>query len=390
MKDGPAEGGLKIVIALNAFKGSLTAWEASNAVEEGLMKGMRTAPEILKLPMADGGDGTVDALVRATGGEVFSKRVTGPLGAPVTAEYGILGDGETAVIEMALASGIALLKDGERAPLSATTYGTGELIKEVLDRDCRRLVIGIGGSATNDGGAGMAEALGVKFLDDDNREIGRGGGALHRLRHIDASGIDRRVFDLKIVIASDVTNPLCGPEGASRVYGPQKGASEEEVEELDRALINYSRVILKDLKKDVKDKPGAGAAGGLGAGLTAFLDAEMRSGIEIVMDAVGFHEALAGASLVITGEGRIDLQTAYGKAPGEIAAVCREMGVPVIAVCGALEDGIDALYDKGFTSFLPIAKAPCTLRYAMENAYPMLSDAARRLSGVLELVRILS
>lgn len=375
---------MKIVIAPNAFKGSLSAWDASLALEEGIRKGFKTA-ETVKIPIADGGDGTVDALVRAAGGQFACEEVSGPLGEPVRARYGVIEDGETAVIEMALASGLALVPPGKEDPMSASTYGTGELIRKALEKGCRKIVIGIGGSATNDGGAGMAEALGVKFFDENGAKIGRGGAALARLRKIDASGLDARVGGAEIIIASDVTNPLCGPRGASRVYGPQKGASGEMARELDEALLNYSRVIEKDIGLNVKDVSGAGAAGGLGAGLMAFPGAEMRSGIELVMDIVGFEKAIEGASLVITGEGRIDAQTGYGKAPGVAAEFCLKKNIPVIGVCGMLDDGIEELYEKGFTSFLPVTKAPCSLEYAMENAYSLLVCAGRRLAGMLRV-----
>ena len=378
-------GAVKIVIAPNAFKGSLSARDAACALEEGIKKGLESA-DTLKIPMADGGDGTVDALVMAAGGKLVSKEVSGPLGRPVQATYGMLGDGETAVIEMALASGLALVPADERNPLLATTFGTGELIKEALDKGCRRIIIGIGGSATNDGGAGMAQALGVRLLDGSGSEIMRGGAALRGLRRIDASGLDRRVADAQIIAASDVTNPLCGPEGASYVYGPQKGASAEMAGELDKALLNFSRIVEKDLGVRVKDIPGAGAAGGLGAGLIAFLGAEMRSGVGLVMDIAGFEKAVEGAFLVITGEGKIDAQTGYGKAPGVVAEFCRGKNIPVIGVCGVLDDEIDELYARGFAAFLPITKAPCTPDYAMENAYRLLADAGRNLSGLIRVL----
>ncbi len=379
------ERGIKIVIAPNAFKGSLSAWDVSCAIDEGLREGLESV-ETVKIPLADGGDGTVDALVRAAGGKFISKEAAGPLGEPVKAGFGILGDGETAVIEMALASGLALVPAGERNPLLASSYGTGELIRQALDEGCRKLVIGIGGSATNDGGAGMAEALGARFLDENGSEIGRGGAALARLRRIDASGLDPRVNDAEIIVASDVTNPLCGPSGASYVYGPQKGAGEDMVEQLDKALLNYSRVIEKDVGIKIKDIPGAGAAGGMGAGLIAFLKAEMRSGIELVMDIAGFERAVEAAFLVITGEGKIDAQTGYGKAPGVVAERCLKKNIPVIGVCGMLDDGTEDLYKRGFASFLPITRAPCSLEYAMENAYFLLQDAGKRLSAMISML----
>ncbi len=375
---------MKILIAPNAFKGSLSAYEVCCAVEEGIRKVLADA-EIVKLPMADGGDGTLDALVAADGGEVFDKTATGPLGEPVRARYAILGDGKTAVIEMASVSGLALLPVDKRDPMTATTYGTGELIKEALDKNCARLIIGIGGSATNDGGAGMAQALGARLLDENGKDIQRGGGALAKLRSIDTGGIDGRLSGVDIVIASDVTNPLCGPEGASYVYGPQKGATEEMVKRLDENLSNYSEVIKRDLGKDVKDMPGSGAAGGLGAGLLAFTNARLVPGAKVVMETAGFGEKVEGSDIVITGEGRLDRQTAYGKAPGEIARYCRSRNIPVIGICGMLEDDAAQLYELGFCSFFPLLKKPCTLEYAMENAYNLISDTAVRLMKILML-----
>lgn len=377
--------GIKIVIAPNAFKGSLSSWDVSCAIDEGLREGLESV-ETVKIPLADGGDGTVDALVRAAGGKFINKEVTGPLGEPVKAGFGILGDGETAVVEMALASGLALVPADERDALLASSYGTGELIRQALDEGCMKLVIGIGGSATNDGGAGMAEALGVRFLDENGSEIGRGGAALAGLRRIDVSGLDRRVNDAEIIVASDVTNPMCGPAGASYVYGPQKGAGEDMVEQLDKALLNYSRVIEKDIGIKINDIPGAGAAGGMGAGLMAFLEAEMRSGIELVMDIAGFERAVEGAFLVITGEGKIDAQTGYGKAPGVVAERCLKKNIPVIGVCGMLDDGTEELYKKGFASFLPVTRGPCSLEYAMENAYSLVADAGKRLSAMISML----
>ncbi len=372
----------KIVIAPNAFKGSLTAWEASCAVEEGIKRGLKKA-ETVKIPMADGGDGTVDAMVRAAGGSTLSRTVSGPFGEKVKSRYGILQGGKTAGIEMALASGLALVPEDKKNPMKADTRGTGELMLSAMDEKVERIIIGIGGSATNDGGSGMARALGVRFLDGKGNDLKPGGGELEKLESIDLSGIDPRIKTTEIIIASDVTNPLCGPRGASRVYAPQKGASPETAERLDKALLNYSRVIKKDIGLDIKDIPGSGAAGGLGAGLIAFSWGKMRSGVGMMMEVSGFAEAVEGAFLVITGEGMIDIQTGYGKAPGEIARACRKKNIPVIGVCGALGEGAENLYRRGFSSFFPITRAPCTVEYAMANAYSLLAGAAERLARVI-------
>ncbi|GAF82011.1 unnamed protein product, partial [marine sediment metagenome] len=276
---------MKIVVAPDSFKGSLTAVEVSDAIAQGVREIFPEA-EIVKIPMADGGDGTVQCLVNATRGKILKEKVTGPLGDEVLASYGILGDKKTAVIEMAEASGLTLVPKNKRNPLITTTYGTGQLIKAALDQGCRKMIIGIGGSATNDGGAGMVQALGAKLLDKDGEEIGFGGGELKKLNRIDISNLDNRLSDTKVLVASDVNNPLCGPKGASRIYGPQKGATPELIEELDKSLAHFAKLVKRDLHKDIKNIPGAGAAGGLGAGLMAFLDAELRPGIEIIIEIV--------------------------------------------------------------------------------------------------------
>lgn len=301
---------MKIVVAPDSFKGSLTAIEVADGIEQGIREIFPEA-EIVKIPMADGGDGTVQCLVNATGGKILREKVIDPLGEEVLASYGILGDKKTAVIEMAEASGLTLVSENKRNPLITTTYGTGQLIRAALNQGCRKMIIGIGGSATNDGGAGMVQALGAKLLDKEEKEIGFGGGELKKISRIDIRHMDKRLSDTKIVVASDVTNPLCGPKGASRVYGPQKGATPEMAVELDKSLAHFAKMIKRDLHKDVKNIPGAGAAGGLGASLMAFLNAELRPGIDIVIEVVRLEEAIKGADLVITGEGKIDSQTIY-------------------------------------------------------------------------------
>ena len=351
---------MKIVVAPDSFKGSLTAVEVSDAIEQGI-KEIFSEAEIVKIPMADGGDGTVQCLVNATGGEILKEKVTDPLGDEVLASYGILGDKKTAVIEMAEASGLTLVPENQRNPLITTTYGTGQLIKAALDRGCRKMIIGIGGSATNDGGAGMLQALGVKLLNQEGKEVGFGGGELNKIFRIDTKYLDNRLSETKVLIASDVSNPLCGPKGAAQVYGPQKGATPEMIKKLDESLVYFAEIIKRDLNKDVKDIPGAGAAGGLGASLLAFLDAELRPGIEIIIKIVKLEQAIKDADLVITGEGKIDSQTIYGKAPIGVAKIAKKYNIPVIAVAAIIGDDADIVYQYGINTLIKISEPPMSL-----------------------------
>jgi len=351
---------VKIVVAPDSFKGSLTALEVSDAIEKGIREVFPEA-EIIKIPMADGGDGTVECLVNATGGEILREKVIGPLGNEILAHYGILEDKKTAVIEMATASGLTLVPENKRDPLITTTYGTGQLIKAALNQGCRKMIIGIGGSATNDGGAGMVQALGVKLLDQEGEEIGFGGGELKKIVKIDISCMDNRLSEIKVLVASDVNNPLCGPQGASRIYGPQKGATPETIEELDKSLAYFAELIKRDLNKDVKDIPGAGAAGGLGASLMAFLNAELRPGIEIMIEAVKLEQAIKDADLVITGEGKIDSQTIYGKAPIGVAKIAKKYNVPVVAVAAIIEEDSRIFQSYGIDTLIKVSEPPMRL-----------------------------
>jgi glycerate kinase len=332
---------MRIVVAPQEFKGTLTAEEAAAAMAQGARAALPDA-DVEVIPLADGGPGTVRALAAAAGGELRTATVRGPMGAAIDAEWGVIPGGH-AVIEMASAGGLVLVPKDARDPRLATTYGVGELIIAALDAGCRHLIVGLGGSATNDGGAGMAQALGVRFLDAAGEELPPGGAALARLDRIDTSGIDGRVRECRVIGATDVRNPLCGPEGASVVYGPQKGATQAVVEELDGALRRYAEVVERDLGVPVVDVPGAGSAGGLGAALIAFLGAEIRPGIEVVAEAARLRERLGGASLVITGEGRLDGQTQYGKTVAGVARIARDEGVGVLVVAGALGDGWDSM-----------------------------------------------
>lgn len=368
---------MKIVIAPDSFKGSVTALQAAEAIEHGVRR-VFPDTEIEKIPMADGGEGTVQSLVDTTGGQIFTERVIDPLGREIEAKYGVLGDNVTAVIEMAAASGLTLVPPDKRNPLVTTTYGTGQLIKAALDRGCRKLIIGIGGSATNDGGAGMAHALGAKLLTKSGKPVQWGGGGLSRLDAIDISGLDARIPETQTIVACDVNNPLTGEQGASYVYGPQKGATPEMVQTLDANLAHFDRVLQRDLGKVVGDIPGAGAAGGLGAGLLAFLNAELKSGIEIVIEAVQLVKRLSGADLVITGEGQINFQTVFGKTPVGVAKAAKVHGIPVIAIAGSIADGSDGVYDAGIDAIIDIVPEPTSLEAAIENAPMLIADAAER------------
>ncbi len=356
----------KIVIAPQAFKGSLSAIEIARAMEEGVKRALPGAETVI-VPVADGGDGTLETLTDASGGHIESATVTGPLGKPVTAEWGALGDGETAVIEMARSSGLALLQLDERDPRKTTTRGVGELILAALDTGHDRFIIGIGGSATNDGGAGVMQALGARLLNKQGKDLQPGGAALARLERIDTADVDPRVRSAKVVVACDVNNPLCGPTGASAVFGPQKGASPETVAELDSALSHFADVMQRDLGANVRNRPGAGAAGGLGAGLMGFLDADLRAGVDIVLDAVALEEKLDGADLVIVGEGQIDASTVFNKAPVGVARIAKKQGTPVLGLAGSLGEGYQEVHDLGIDAMFTLVDRPMTLNEAMAD-----------------------
>jgi glycerate kinase len=368
---------MRIIIAPQALKGSLTATEAGLAIARGVQIVFPTA-EIHLVPIADGGEGTVQALVDATGGALVQHAVTGPLGEPISAFFGLLGDGQTAAIEMAACAGLPLVPPTLRDPRITTTFGVGELIHAALELHCTRLLIGIGGSATNDGGAGMVQALGAHLLTADGHEIARGGRALSTLAHIDVSTLDERLHACKVEVACDVTNPLCGPLGASAVYGPQKGATPTMVRELDAALAHYAHIIEQDLQRTIKDIPGAGAAGGLGAGLMAFLNAELRPGAQIVLEAIHLAEHFRSADLVITAEGQLDAQTAYGKSVGAVASLAKHYHLPVLAIAGSLGAQYQSVYDLGIDAVMPLPTRPMTLEYAMEHASALVTDATER------------
>lgn len=375
---------MRVVIAPDSFKGSIRAREAAEAIARGV-RAVFPCAETLLVPIADGGEGTVDALVAAAGGRVLETQVSGPLGDPVLARWGILADGATAVIEMAAASGLPLVPPDRRDPRCTSSRGTGDLVRAALDAGLRRLMIGIGGSATNDGGTGMARALGIRFLDSEGQEIPEGGSALSHLQSIDLSGADPRLGATEILVACDVDNPLTGPRGASAVYGPQKGATAEMVMDLDRALGHFARIAARATGRDVADRPGAGAAGGLGAGLLFFTPARLRPGVEIVLETTGFDALLEGADLVITGEGRTDAQTAMGKAPVGVASVARHRGVPVICISGGLGEGANQVLSCGIDALCGIVPGPMSLEAAMANGPSLLEEAAARLCQLLRV-----
>ena len=355
---------MKILIASDSYKGSLSSLEISKSIQKGFKEVFEDV-SFKTLSMADGGEGTMQSLVDATGGRVYSKEVVGPLGNNVVAEYGILGNGEIGVIEMASASGIHLVDSEKRNPLITTTFGTGQLIKACLDKGVKKLLIGIGGSATNDGGAGFIQALGGRLLDENGDDLSYGGGALAKLHTIDLSNLDERLKYVSVEVACDVNNPLCGKEGASYVFGPQKGATREMIEILDQNLSHYAEVIKEQLGKDVISKAGAGAAGGLGAGLMAFLDVKLKSGIEMVIEYANLEEKVRDADMVWTGEGSIDFQTQYGKTPLGVAMIAKKYNKPVIALAGRVGNDIDVLYDKGIDAIFGIMRGVTSIEEAL-------------------------
>lgn len=368
---------MKIIVAPNSFKGSLSATQAAKAIARGVREAFPDA-DIVEIPVADGGEGTVEALVSAHHGRYEWVNVEGPLGDPVLASFGLIDGGRSAVVELASASGYVLVSPAARDPRKTSTYGFGQLLEAARKSGAKSVIAGIGSSATNDGGVGMAQALGYRFLDAAGRDLPRGGAALMRLERIDATGLDPDWRSMQVMVACDVTNPLTGPEGASAVYGPQKGADPQTVRMLDRALARLAAVIERQYGKRVADIPGAGAAGGTGAGLMAFLDAKLVSGAALVVDASGFNEALTGAQLVITGEGRADGQTAYGKAPGEVARRAQTAGVPVVLLAGSKGAGWETLLQKGISSVVGLAQEGDNLTELMQEARPALTRAAAR------------
>lgn len=375
---------MKIVLAPDSFKESLSALQVAESIERGFKQVLPNA-EYVKVPMADGGEGTVQSLVDATGGRIIKKTVTGPLGEAAEAFFGILGNEKSAVIEMAAASGLHLVPATKRNPLLTTTRGTGELIAAALEYNVNHIIIGIGGSATNDGGAGMARALGARFLNSNGQEITEGGGALSDLAAIDLSSLDSRLAHVKIEVACDVDNPLIGPKGASAIFGPQKGATPEIVNQLDENLAHFAEIIEKDLGVKIADVPGAGAAGGLGGGLLAFMQAELSRGVDIVMEAAKLSDIIAGADLVITGEGKIDGQSIFGKTPIGVAKTAKKHGVPVIGIAGNVAGDSDAVHEYGIDAIFSIVPGAVSLQEAFLHADEFVERTARNIASVWQL-----
>lgn len=363
---------MKIVLAPDSFKESLTAEQVCQAMQAGI-KDTGLSAKIIAIPMADGGDGTMDALVAATNGRKVPVSVMGPLGKPVQAAYGLLGNGQTAVIEMAQASGIGYVKPAARTPqtiLKTTTFGTGQLVEQALKQGVKKLMIGLGGSATNDGGAGLAQALGVEFFDQAGKLLSQplGGGDLDQIAHVSLQKLDPRLAKTNITLASDVTNPLVGPQGASFVFGQQKGADQTTMKVLDSNLQHYAQVIAQDVGKNIAKMPGSGAAGGLGGGLLAFTKAAVAPGFQVVAQEVDLKQAIQTADLVLTGEGQTDRQTQFGKTPYGVAQLAKTASVPVVSLAGSFGPGCDELYAAGFTAFFNILPCPCSLEQALTQA----------------------
>ena len=375
---------LKVVAAPQTFKGSISALNAAEAISIGV-KNIYPSAEVLLCPVADGGDGTLETLVEVSNGNIVECVVEGPTGTPVEAQWGAMGDEQTAVIEMARTSGLALLDLNERDPLNASTYGLGEAILSALDQNYRKFIIGIGGSATNDGGAGMAQAVGISLKDEFGIEIPRGGAALSKLHSIDTAGIDPRIKQSEFMVACDVNNPLTGPEGASAVYGPQKGATPEMITQLDEALKNFAETILRDLGEEVEHISGAGAAGGLGAGMMAFMGGTLKPGVDIVLDTVGLADKLKGTDIVITGEGGIDFQTVYDKAPIGVAKLAKNLGIPTIALAGLVGKDFQVVHREGIESVFSIVNGPMTLENASSNAHRLIVESTEQ---VMRLLRV--
>ena len=372
---------MKIIIAPDSFKGSVSAIDVAKNIQEAILS-VDDSIKTVVMPVADGGEGTVDAIASCVPSEIQKMTVCGPMEECAEAYYAMIDGGKTAVIEMAQASGLPMVPIAKRNPLLATTYGTGQLMKDALDRGVRKMIIGIGGSATNDGGAGVLNALGAVFLDENGNELSYGGGALANIKSIDLSRFDKRIFDTEIIVACDVTNPLTGPTGASYIYGPQKGATSEMVKELDAALSCFADVSKRTLGEDFSECPGAGAAGGLGFALLAFCKAKFAAGIDIVLDVCEFEKELQDADLVITGEGRIDGQSVCGKVLYGIGMRAKEQNVPVIAIGGGVKEDSEALLDCGISAMFSIANGPITLEYAMENGPSLIRQVVKNIMRV--------
>ncbi|MCK4662050.1 MAG: glycerate kinase [Bacteroidales bacterium] len=368
---------MNILIAPDSFKESLSATEVCRFIESGIKKTLFNA-NITSVPLSDGGEGFVQTIIDATSGRLIKVKAHDPLMRPIDAEYGILGDNETAIIEMTKVSGLELLSSKERNPWITTTYGTGELIRDALNKACKKLIIGIGGSATNDGGAGMIEALGGKLLTTNGKQIEKGGGALKQLATIDLANLDKRLSECQVLVACDVINPLLGKNGASFVFARQKGANSEMIKLLEENLSHYANIIQQEIGKDISDVPGTGAAGGIGAGLIAFLNAELKPGFDIIRDILNLDEYIKQADLIFTAEGKVDFQTQFGKTPFGVAQVAKKYNKPVICLAGSIGEGVEVLYNKGILSVFSIINKPMLLDEAIANASLLLEETAER------------
>ena len=378
---------MKIVIAPDSFKDSLSAEKVADAIAAGLADALPHA-HLVSCPMADGGEGTVEAIVAAGNGQLRRNHVQGPLGESVEAHWGWLPDSHTAIIEMAEASGLQRVPVSQRDARISSTFGTGELIRAALDAGAQRIILAIGGSATNDAGAGALQALGLGLFDAERQPLAPGGLALSRLAHIELSGLDLRLADARFEIAADVNNPLCGEHGASAIFGPQKGATPEHVRLLDQALGHFADHCATVLPKDVRDEPGSGAAGGLGFAAKAFFGAEFRAGVEVVAELVGLAEAVKDADLVITGEGRFDAQTLRGKTPFGVARIAQAQGVPVVVLAGTLGEGYQTLYAHGINAAFAVTSGPMSLEDACANAAQLLTDRARDIARLMAIYAV--
>ena len=377
---------MKVVIAPDSFKESMSAKEVCDCAERGILS-LFPDWEIVKVPMADGGEGTVESLIDGTNGKIYNEETLDPLGEKIVSKYGVLGDKNIAIIEMATTSGLELIPESKRNPYITTTYGTGQLMLKALDHNVEKIILGIGGSATTDGGAGMLQALGAKLIDKEGKEIGFGGFELGKLENIDFSGLDERLKNVEILVACDVNNPLTGKNGSAHIFGPQKGATPEMVEVLDKNLLHYAEVVKKDLKIEINDVPGAGAAGGLGAGLLT-LGAILMKGVEIVIDTVDLEKKLKDADLVITGEGGMDRQTIFGKTPFGVAQVAKKYNIPVIGIAGNLGSGYEILYDNGFDAIFSIMPGVRTLEVALASGSVNVENTVRNIFRAIKSIKL--
>lgn len=379
---------MKVTIAIDSFKGSLSTFEAGSAASDGI-KEVYPDADIVISPLADGGEGTVDAVVASATGEYVSVLVHNPIGEIIEARYGIIKERNLAVMEMSAAAGITLISDGDKNPLNTTTYGVGEMIKDALSKGMRKFVIGIGGSATNDGGVGMLQALGFKFTDESGNDVPFGAKGLEKICNISDAEKDSRLSECEFYIACDVKNPLCGDNGCSRIYGPQKGATEDMIKDMDLWLSHYADLTKKLNKESDSNYPGSGAAGGMGFAFMAYLGGELKSGIELVMAETGIEEQIKDSDFVITGEGRLDGQSYMGKAPIGVAKLSKKYGKTVIAFSGAVTDDAAVCNEHGIDAFFPIVKAPCSLLDAMnkENAYKNLKATAVQVFNLIKVIK---